>query len=495
MTDVVASPGVWFKKGLVCGALTSATSLARCLASSIVERFHDPGTARHQVEKQGTDAADRSRRQRYKIIRKIDAGGMAEIFLAKAQSIGGMEKQVAIKRVLPSLTSHEQFVTMFLDEARLSMGLNHANIVSVFDVGQSGETYFIVMEYVHGHNLRRIFQRATERGYRIPLEIACFIVIEVCKGLNYAHDQRDEDGQHLHIVHRDLSPPNILISRDGEVKITDFGLAKAMSHLGVTEPGVVKGKYSYLSPEAASGEKVDHRADIFAAGVCLWELLAGRRLFMGKSDLATVELVRAAEVPRLSATSTEVTPAFEEILDRALTPVPKKRYTTAREFGDALAEYLFAHGLKVTSFDLAHMVAELHDELDETAGSPEERITALIHEEILNLSIVGFVGEDMIDGSQVLRAEDLEVQTGGRLGMENFWSHVSPEVESGEHVSEPGAPRLSAPARGGRRRRPGARVGRSRCSRAWEMEISLSSWCGWARSSPCWRSRRPLPTS
>jgi serine/threonine protein kinase len=210
-----------------------------------------------------------STRQRYQIQKKIDMGGMAEIFLGKAVSLGGIERTVAIKRVLPALTKNEQFIGMFLDEARLSMQLTHANIVQVFDVGRSSGTYFIVMEFVDGYNLRRVFQKASEVGFRIPLEIATYMIADVCKGLAHAHEKVDDHGTHLHIVHRDLSPPNILVSQSGEVKITDFGLAKALSHVSQTDPGVVKGKFSYLSPEAAEGKSVDHRADIFAAGICL----------------------------------------------------------------------------------------------------------------------------------------------------------------------------------------------------------------------------------
>jgi eukaryotic-like serine/threonine-protein kinase len=227
-------------------------------------------------------------RQRYRVLNKIDAGGMAEIYLARAVAVGGIEKNVAIKRVLPALTKNKRFVNMFLDEARLSMVLTHANIVQVFDVGRADGTYFIVMEYVDGQNLRRIIQRMSERGYRIAVPLASYLIAEVCKGLSHAHDQRDQQGNPLGIVHRDISPPNILISRAGEVKITDFGLAKAITQFEITDPGIVKGKFSYLSPEAANGKLVDHRADIFAAGILLWELLAGRRLFLGKSDMETV---------------------------------------------------------------------------------------------------------------------------------------------------------------------------------------------------------------
>ena len=363
-------------------------------------------------------------RQRYKVLRKIDAGGMAEIYLARALSVGGIEKQVAIKRVLPSLTRNKRFVNMFLDEARLSMVLTHANIVQVFDVGRADGTYFIVMEFVDGYNLRRVFQRMAERGTRIPVHYAAFIIMELCKGLAHAHEQRNESGDLLGIVHRDVSPPNILISKAGEVKVTDFGLAKAATQLEVTDPGIVKGKFSYLSPEAADGKAVDHRADLFAAGTLLWEVLSGRRLFLGKSDLETVELVRKAEIPPLSTFNQEVTPEFESIVMKALARDPRNRWHSARDLGDELARYLFANNLKVTSYDIASMVEELFDLRGDEESATEERISMLIDEEVLNLSMLGVIGQGMrADGAKPLNDASVapEESRQARLNVADIW--------------------------------------------------------------------------
>ncbi len=356
--------------------------------------------------------------QRYQVLKKLDAGGMAEIFLAKALSIQGMEKFVAIKRVLPSLTKNAKFIEMFLDEARLSLGLTHANIVQVFDVAQSGGTYFIVMEYVDGFNVRHIFQRASEIGHRIPVALACYIVSEVCKGLEHAHTKRDQEGKHLRIVHRDLSPPNILVSRSGEVKITDFGLAKATSQLSKTDPGVVKGKYSYLSPEVTEGKPADHRTDIFAVGTVLWELLSNRRLFYGKTDVETVDMVRKAEIPPLSKFHEEIGPELEQLIGRALARDPKKRFTSAREFGEALSDYLARKALKATSFDLAQLVDRLFGAPGvggvqaELASQRQVRIAALVDEEIANLSMLGFSPEVRnLQGSQPLDVTTLALQS------------------------------------------------------------------------------------
>ena len=383
------------------------------------------------------DTGASSNRQRYEIVRKLDMGGMAEIFLGRARSIEGIERQVAIKRVLPSLIRNEQFMAMFLDEARLSMLLTHANIVQVFDVGRATGTVFIVMEYVDGQNLRRVFQKASERGVRVPLEIACHIVIEVCKGLTHAHEKIDGEGRHLMIVHRDLSPPNILLSRSGEVKITDFGLAKALTQASVTDPGIVKGKFSYLSPEAADGQVVDHRADIFALGICFWELLANRRLFLGSDDAATVDLVRDAQIPSLSTLNPDVTEEFERIVLRSLAKDPHRRFTSAAEFGDTVANYLFANNLKVTSYDVAKMIGRLFAAGNEHVASPEERIDAMIREEVANQSVMHRSGDRVADGSQPIDAVELAIVTRPRFDLSEFWSNagVRPNVGATDEPS------------------------------------------------------------
>jgi eukaryotic-like serine/threonine-protein kinase len=294
--------------------------------------------------------------QRYHLLEKLESGGMAEVFLGEATSVQGFKKRVAIKRVLPHLASHTNFIGMFLDEARLGARLSHANIVSVFDIGKSDNSFFIVMEFVDGTNLKKIMETLRLKKQRFPLKDVIYIAMETCRGLSYAHELVDEDGNPVDLVHRDVSPPNILISRRGEVKVTDFGLAKARTQLERTDPGVVKGKFSYLSPEVATGQEVDERADIFALGVCIWEMLAGRRLFLGDTDYETVEAVSNARVPSLVGDHPEVDPAFEAVMLKALAKRPADRFSTARELGDALASYLFHHQMKVTSYDIANLV-------------------------------------------------------------------------------------------------------------------------------------------
>jgi len=247
---------------------------------------------------------------------------------------------------------------MFLDEARTSAHLSHSNCVQVFDIGVGDNTYFIVMEFVDGADLKTVIEHKRQKGTRVPLEAACFVCQKICEGLFYAHEVTDSKGKKLGIVHRDMSPPNVLITRHGEIKIADFGLAKANSQLERSEPGIIKGKFSYLSPEAAMGEAVDHRTDIFAIGIMLWEMLAGRRLFLGETDLDTVRQVQSARIPSLSQLNHEVQPELERIVQKALARDPNQRYLSARDLGRDLSGFLFKLGHPVSSFEVATLVRE-----------------------------------------------------------------------------------------------------------------------------------------
>jgi serine/threonine-protein kinase len=336
---------------------------------------------------------------RYRITDKIDAGGMAEVYRGVAESaVGGLKKSVAIKRILPNLTKNKKFVSMFLDEARVSMHLQHANIVGVFDIGMADTAYFIVMEYVDGANLKTIIESLRRQGARMTVAHTIYILMEVCKGLQYAHEAADpENGRELGIVHRDISPPNILVSKRGEVKLVDFGLAKATSQLESTDPGVVKGKFSYLSPEAASGKEVDRRADIFAVGILLYELLTGKRLFYGETDYQTVELVRQAKVPPISGQNTDVTPELEQIVRKALARDLNQRFQTAGDLQDALAQFLFSQRLKVTSRDIEQLVQSCIREKQRTQPKAQpvgNLIDTLINEEILKFTSLDHMAEE-----------------------------------------------------------------------------------------------------
>jgi len=282
---------------------------------------------------------------------------MAEVFRAESAGVEGFKKTVAIKRVLPHLAEKKQFIGMFLDEARLSANLSHSNCVQVFDIGMGDNTYFIVMEYVDGADLKALIEAQRKQNRPFPVQEASLICLKICEGLEYAHNCKDSKGRDLHIVHRDMSPPNVLITRHGEVKIVDFGLAKANSQLERSEPGIIKGKFGYLSPEAAHGQSVDLRTDVFAVGIILWEMLAGRRLFLGESDLETVRQVQAANIPPISQFNPYCDAEVEAVLARALARDPDKRYQAARDLGRELAALMYRDHRGASSFDIADMLS------------------------------------------------------------------------------------------------------------------------------------------
>jgi serine/threonine protein kinase len=349
---------------------------------------------------------------RYRITERVAAGGMAEVFRGVAESMQGFKKNIAIKRILPALTKNKKFVAMFLDEARLSLVLQHANIVQVFDIAHTDDTYFIVMEYVDGVDLKALMEWRRKINRRIPIAHSLYLIMEICKGLSYAHELLNpETGKPLGIVHRDISPPNVLISKQGEIKVVDFGLAKATSQIETTDPGVVKGKMSYLSPEAARGEEVDAAADIFAVGILLYEMLTGKRLFYGETDYQTVELVRNAKIPPIKPQNPQVEPELEDIVRKALAKRKEDRYTSPLDMQDALAQYSYSRGLKVISRDIAELVRQcLDDRASQSSdGKKPSIIDHMLQEEIVKITSVDF--ED--PGARPLSASDLSPQGAG----------------------------------------------------------------------------------
>ncbi len=290
---------------------------------------------------------------RYAVSQKIDAGGMAEIWMGRARTNDGFVRPVAIKRILPHLVNDEHFARLFLDEARITLKLSHGNLVQTLDVGSAAGVHYLVMEWVDGLNLRSFLRQV---GPGLALGPATYIARQVLEGLAYAHDATDLEGEPLQIVHRDISPPNVLLSRHGEVKVADFGLARARGRISRTRPGIIQGKYAYMCPELVAGEPVDRRADLFAVGILLWEMLAGARLFRADSDAATLDRVRACEVPPLPAM---VPPVVAAVVMRALARDPDARYPTARALHDALTDALPLDAVRFTGFDLADLVAEV----------------------------------------------------------------------------------------------------------------------------------------
>ena len=289
----------------------------------------------------------------YLLLERIAVGGMAEVFVAKAFGVEGFERLLAIKKILPTMGEDSEFIHMFVDEARIAVQLAHANIVQVLELGKHDENLYIAMEYISGRDLRQLIDRFRKRQEALPIPQACLIVAEVCEALDYAHRKKDAKGRPLGIVHRDVSPQNVLVSFDGEVKLIDFGIAKAESRLQKTQSGILKGKFSYMSPEQVKGHAVDGRSDVFAAGVLLWELVCGEKLFTGESDFAILEKVRQGAVPEPRSRNPACPEGLQGVILRALAADPKDRYQTASELHDALVPFTLVNGAVFGSRQLA----------------------------------------------------------------------------------------------------------------------------------------------
>jgi serine/threonine-protein kinase len=301
---------------------------------------------------------------KYTLIRKLATGGMAELFLAIQKSVAGFEKLLVIKRILPSMNQDKAFIEMLLHEARIAATLSHPNIVQIFDVGQADGQYFIAMEHVHGEDLRSIVRQMKKKGVlEFPLEHALAIVLGMCAGLSYAHAKRDLDGSHLAIVHRDISPQNIVVTFTGDVKIVDFGIAKSDGRIGEqTKSGKLKGKVPYMSPEQARGDTLDARSDLFATGTMLFELTTGKRLFKGQSEYETLKLICEREYPRPSQIHPDYPPDLEAIVMRALAKDPDDRYQSASEMQAELEAFVRRHQIAVSSLALNRFMQSLFEE-------------------------------------------------------------------------------------------------------------------------------------
>ena len=276
------------------------------------------------------------RLDRYELVAELASGGMATVFLGRILGVGGFQRFVAIKRLHPHLASEQEFVEMFLDEARLAASIHHPNVVSILEVGTSNRGYYLVMEYIEGDTLARLLARATTSSQRIPIPIAMRIMLDTLAGLHAAHELKDDKDQFLNLVHRDVSPQNILVGVNGTAHITDFGVARAATRLSSTRSGQLKGKLAYMAPEQARGGNIDRRADIFAMGTVLWEVLADKRLFKGEGEADTLNRVLFEPIPLLRQVAPEVPAVFEAITMRSLERDPEKRFASAAVFGDEL---------------------------------------------------------------------------------------------------------------------------------------------------------------
>jgi serine/threonine protein kinase len=299
----------------------------------------------------------------YILLERLAVGGMAEIYKAKQSGARGFEKIVVIKKILQHLREDPEFVEMFEDEAKIASQLNQANIVQIYELGEVDEVLYITMEYVEGKNLRDVTRAIKNKDIHLSIEQCLFMITEVLKGLDYAHRKTDSSGEALRIVHRDMSPQNIVVSYEGEVKVLDFGIAKAASRISRTEAGVLKGKFSYMSPEQASGRFIDQTTDIYAVGVILHELLTSDRLFRAESDVQTLERVKAGFVPKPSEKNPLVPKALDDIVLKALAREPEDRYQTASQFLSDLTQFIFEQKLSMSSQELAAFMSSLFGNL------------------------------------------------------------------------------------------------------------------------------------
>src|SRR3954468_20487902 len=284
-----------------------------------------------------------ARGTRYHVVSKIARGGMAEIFLALQQGEEGFQKPIVLKRILPALAEDPKFVRMFVDEAHIASTLNHSNLGQVLDLGKAGGQYFLVLEFVDGWSLEQIRRRALQAKRKLPIPLALHIVGALCRGLSYVHT-RERNGQPLGIVHRDVTPQNVLVSQHGEVKLADFGIAKAVGRTEKSATGVIKGKFAYMSPEQSQARPLDGRSDLFSVGTVLYLLTTGRKPFDGQTDADVLMAVRRARPERPSKIVRDLNPDVERLINRALRADPAKRWQSAEQMADRIDAILVKLG-------------------------------------------------------------------------------------------------------------------------------------------------------
>jgi serine/threonine-protein kinase len=382
---------------------------------------------------------------KYSLFARLGRGGMADVFLAVARGPMGFNKLTVIKRLLPSLAEEASFRDMFLDEARLAARLNHPNVVQTIEVGQQDGAYFIAMEYLDGQPLNLVVREASKQQKMLEPAFCVRLMCDALQGLHYAHELSDYDGTPLGVVHRDVSPHNIFITYDGQVKLVDFGIAKVINSSAQTEIGVLKGKVSYMAPEQARGEVLDRRADVFAAGIVLWELLAGKRLFSGESA-AMLHRLLYLPIPRLKEVHPEIDARLDEIVARALEKERDARYQTASDLRNDLEAWLSEQRSLVRPDELGRRLNELFRETRETMRAQIKQY-------------MGSLGTS--DSSQVVNLDELKSRVPSSTSSlpvlrsdEDSWSGAertpsstsNPSIRSGSVKVVPVAASLPAPA-------------------------------------------------
>jgi serine/threonine protein kinase len=351
---------------------------------------------------------------RYVVLEHLSEGGMGAIYVGKKLGAGGFEMEVVLKQLLPEFTQQEEFIDLFLREAKLSATLDHANIVHTIDLVTAGGEYFIVMEYLPGGDLRTLLKKAKRRGKRFSPASAIHISREVLSALAYAHVKRDLDGNPLRLIHRDVSPSNILVSHAGEVKLTDFGIAKAATHNSLFYK--VKGKIGYMSPEQARSEQLDHRSDLYSLAVCMYEVLTGERLFVHAGLTTSADEIYSQPVPQVSRKVPGLTSDLDPIMRKALALSPDDRFQTAGEFQEALTRCAHRNGLLVSAPEVAHELVDLCGPPDQWRGEDDDDDRGYVQRASTEVYDGG--GED----------EEDEVQPAGHSGPFSVHRHSSTRI-------------------------------------------------------------------
>ncbi len=299
---------------------------------------------------------------KYSLLHRIAVGGMAEIFIARHTGMQGFSRKIVIKKIRPHLSKEQSFINMFLNEAKLAAQLSHSNIAQIYDLGRIEQSYFIAMEYVRGRDMRAVTNKAEKKKIPFPLEYALKVAADTCEGLFYAHRRTDDTGRPLNIVHRDVTPENIMASFDGEVKILDFGIAKAENLATETKVGEIKGKLGYMSPEQIMGKSLDHRSDLFSLGVVLYEWLTGKKLFSAKNDVDVLRNVVEGKIYPPSYFRQEIPKAVEEIVMKALERNRQQRYQSAWEMQFDIRQFLSNHEFNPSNIHLSNFIRQIFAE-------------------------------------------------------------------------------------------------------------------------------------
>jgi len=343
---------------------------------------------------------------KYKLVKLIASGGMAEVYLARQAGAAGFEKLVCLKRILPHLARDKQFVDMFLNEARLAARLDHPNIVSIFDLGEANGNYFIAMEFIDGPSLRAVHKRAAERDELLPIPEIVKIIGMAAGGLQYAHDLTDAQGAPLGLVHRDISPDNILVHRNGSAKVVDFGIAKAANSSGATRTGTLKGKVAYMPPEQLRGEPLDRRTDVFALGVVLYELLSGRRPWEGDSEVALIGQIMMQDPAPLAELRPDVPAELVAIVEKMLAKDRAARYQSCHELQADLEALLVSMGQTITPSRISDFVKAYGPEsVSAGAAAPDEATGAAMQQLEEEMNGTG-VAPALVKGQRRARESD-----------------------------------------------------------------------------------------